>query len=205
MKFHKIFGSKINFYKLLEEQSIFIINSADALQSYMETQDQDYADQVKSLEEDADDKRRELIQNLNNTFITPFDREDIFTLSKSLDDILDYFKTTVNQMEIYAIEPAPELISFTQLLQAGSKSIHDAVCCMKTNPAESVKNAMKAKKSENKVEALYRNSIAELLMGNDIKYIIKMRELYRHLSNCADKIDHSADLGCHILMKEVSY
>lgn len=108
-------------------------------------------------------------------------------------------------MELYEIEPSPELIDFTQILQTGSKSIHDAVCCMKSNPADSVKSAMKAKKSENKVEALYRNSIAELLMGNDIKYIIKMRELYRHLSNCADKIDHSADLVCHILMKEVSY
>lgn len=205
MKLQKIFGSKINFYKLLEEQSTYIVNSADALQSYMETLDQSYADKVKTLEKDADNKRWELVQDLNKTFITPFDREDIYMLSKSLDDILDYYKTTVNQMEIYEIQPTPELIDFTRMLHAGSISIHDAVCCMKSNPTDSVKSAMKAKKSENKVEALYRNSIAELLTGNDIKYIIKMRELYRHLSNCADKIDHSADLVCHILMKEVSY
>lgn len=126
-------------------------------------------------------------------------------LSKSLDDVLDYYKTTVNQMEIYEVQQSePVLIDFTCMLHAGSQSIHDAVCAMKTNPDDSVKSAMKAKKSENKVKALYRNSIAELLTGNDIKYIIKMRELYRHLSNCADKIDHAADLVCHILMKEVS-
>jgi len=63
---------------------------------------------------------------------------------------------------------------------------------------------VKAKKCENKVESLYRHSIAALLMGDDIKYIIKMRELYRHLSNCADRIDETSDLICHILLKEIS-
>jgi uncharacterized protein Yka (UPF0111/DUF47 family) len=67
-----------------------------------------------------------------------------------------------------------------------------------------MQNAMKAKKSENQVEALYRESVANLLNEDDIKHIIKMRELYRHLSNCADRIDQAADYICHILMKEVS-
>lgn len=54
------------------------------------------------------------------------------------------------------------------------------------------------------MESLYRHSVAALLMGDDIKYIIKMRELYRHLSNSADRIDQASDLICHILMKEIS-
>lgn len=125
-------------------------------------------------------------------------------LSKSLDDILDYYKTTVNEMEIYQIGPSAELIEFVDMLRTGSHSIHDAIYTMKTNPSVSVQCSITAKKCENKVEEIYRKSVAQLLTGDDIKYIIKMREMYRHLSNCADKIDQSADLICHILMKEIS-
>jgi hypothetical protein len=176
----------------------------DALAAYAETMDPERAEQVKTLEKEADKKRWELVQDLNKTFITPFDREDIYNLSKALDDILDYYKTTVNEMEIYRIDPSAELTSFVGLLQEGSGSIHEAVRCLKTDPASSMQNAMKAKKSENQVEALYRESVASLLNEDDIKHIIKMRELYRHLSNCADRIDQAADYICHILMKEVS-
>lgn len=204
MKLIKILGKKIDFYLLLEEQSRFLIDSVDALAAYAETMDPERAEQVKTLEKEADKKRWELVQDLNKTFITPFDREDIYNLSKALDDILDYYKTTVNEMEIYRIDPSAELTSFVGLLQEGSGSIHEAVRCLKTDPASSMQNAMKAKKSENQVEALYRESVANLLNEDDIKHIIKMRELYRHLSNCADRIDQAADYICHILMKEVS-
>ena len=204
MKLIKILGKKIDFYLLLEEQSRFLIDSVDALAAYAETMDPERAEQVKTLEKEADKKRWELVQDLNKTFITPFDREDIYNLSKALDDILDYYKTTINEMEIYRIDPSAELTAFVGLLQEGSGSIHEAVRCLKTDPASSMKNAMKAKKSENQVEALYRESVANLLNEDDIKHIIKMRELYRHLSNCADRIDQAADYICHILMKEVS-
>lgn len=204
MRLIKILGPKIDFYLLLEEQSRFLIKSVDALAAYAETMDPECAEQVKKLEKEADQKRWELVQDLNKTFITPFDREDIYNLSKALDDILDYYKTTVNEMEVYQIGPSAGLGAFVGLLQEGSRSIHEAVRRMKTDPVSSMMNAMKAKKSENRVEALYRESIASLLEEDDIKHIIKTRELYRHLSNCADRIDQAADYICHILMKEVS-
>ena len=200
----KIFGPKVDFYKLLETQCDFIMMSVEALYSYVETLDSSYSDKVKSLEKEGDKARWELVQALNKTFITPFDREDIFMFSKSLDDILDYYKTTVGELEIYQIQPTPQLINFVNMLKNGSQYISESVYCLKTDPNSSIQCAMKAKKCENKVEEIYRNSVAKLLYNDDIKYIIKMRELYRHLSNCADRIDQSADFVCHILIKEIS-
>ena len=75
---------------------------------------------------------------------------------------------------------------------------------MEKKPKGAMQNALAAKKCENRAESLYRHSVAALLMCDDIKYIIKMRELYRHLSNCADRIDVASDLVCNILMKEIS-
>jgi len=63
--------------------------------------------------------------------------------------------------------------------------------------------AVGAKKYENEIENLYRKYVAELLKGDDIKYILKMREIYRHLSNCADKISLAGDILGHILIKMI--
>lgn len=204
MKLKKIFRTDIDFFRLLQEQTEYILQSAEALVSYGKTLKPECARQVENLEKQADEKRAELIRGLNRTFITPFDREDIFMLSKFLDDILDYYKTTVQEMEIYKIESTPELVGFLEILQTASGEIDQAVRHMRRNPAQAVSYAVQAKKNENRVEALYRCSVASLLENNDIKYIIKMRELYRHLSNCADRIDQAADSVCHILMKEIS-
>jgi predicted phosphate transport protein (TIGR00153 family) len=180
------------------------MDSARALEQFVKSQDQKYADTVKSKEKDGDEKRMELIQALNRTFITPFDREDIYILSKSLDDILDYFKTTVSEMEIYCVKPSDRLLEMIRKLKDGAWNIWNSVYNMKQNPSLSTQYAIKAKKCENKVETIYRQSVAELLESDDIKYIIKLRELYRHLSNCADRIDQAADMICNILMKAVS-
>lgn len=203
INFSKIFGRKINFYQLLEEQADFLAEAIGALRSFAETLDPVYAGKVKTLEKEADQKRWELVQGLDSTFITPFDREDVFTLSKALDDVLDYYKTTVSEMEIYRIPSTPELIDFIDMLQSGSSDLRDSVASMKDDSAGSMRNALKAKKCENKVEDIYRSSIAKLLTEDDIKYIIKMREIYRHLSNCADRIDQAADCICNVLMKEI--
>lgn len=203
MMLSKIIGKKVDFYSILNDQSAYIVDSIDALKAYVNTRDAKYSEKVKEIEKNADLKRSELVQGLNKTFITPFDREDIYMLSKSLDDVLDYYKSTINEMEIYKINYSSELVIFIQILQEGSIDIKRSVQLMKTDSENSVQNAMKAKKSENKIEKLYRQSIAMLLESEDIKYIIKMRELYRHLSNCADRIDNTADIICNILMKEV--
>ena len=204
MNLTKIFRKPANFFQLLRDQADFITKAADALVSYAETLNPDDAEQVKALEKQADQKRFDLVQALDNTFITPYDREDISTLSKALDDILDYFKTTVKEMEIYQIGHSTELCRFTGELKEASQDISKAVFSMEKKPKQAMQYAVAAKKCENIVESLYRHSVAALLELDDIKFIIKMREIFRHLSNCADRVDEASDCICHILMKEIS-
>lgn len=204
MMWKKIFRQPVDFFGLLREQAEYITEAVQALAAFAQNLKEEDAEKVKSLEKQADGKRFELVQRLSETFITPYDREDIFMLSKALDDVLDYFKTAVKEMEIYQIGHSQELCRFIDALEDASRNINSAVSCMEKQPKESVRYAVAAKKCENKVESLYRHSVAALLECDDIKYIIKMRELYRHLSNCADRIDEASDCVCQILMKQIS-
>lgn len=192
---------KVNFYKMLFEQACKTEEGIKALLDYVNTGDSIYANLVKEIEETADLKRRVLLDELDKTFITPIEREDIYTLSKAIDDIIDYGESTVEEMEVFKLEPNEELSEIVEIMLEVAKSICFAVKYLENNRSISNEYAVKAKSLENQVERLYRNSLAKLFENEDIKYVLKMREIYRHLSNCADKGDLAADVIGHIIIK----
>src|SRR5207249_99964 len=65
------------------------------------------ADRVVALEREEDELRRVLIDELNRNFVTPIDREDIFALSRAIDDVLDYAYSTVDEMTLLGVDPTP--------------------------------------------------------------------------------------------------
>jgi predicted phosphate transport protein (TIGR00153 family) len=83
------------FIHLLVQQAEFAVAGMQALQDYVKTRDESLAQRVSDVEKEADEVRRILIDELNRTFVTPIDREDIFALSASIDDIADYANTTI--------------------------------------------------------------------------------------------------------------
>lgn len=199
--FKWLFSKETDFYKLLEEQSRLTLQGVCALEKYMMTGNIEDGHEVNRLEKIADRKREELIDELDKTFITPFDREDIFNLSKAIDDILDYSNTTVKEMEAYNLQPTGELQEIVTVIKYSTDLIYKSVCNLNRDKKEGMEQALKAKKYENEVENLYRKNLAKLFEEDDIKYILKMREIFRHLSNCADKIDLAGDILGHIYVK----
>lgn len=198
-----LFSKGVDFYDLLKEQSELTLDGVYELEKYMSTCDLNDGHEVNKIEKLADAKRKYLIDELDKTFITPFEREDIFGLSKAVDDILDYCDTTVKEMEIYELTPTVELKQMVAIIKKSTEFIYKSVCNLNKNRKEGMEQALKAKKCENEMETLYRENLAKLLKGDDIKYIFKMREIYRHLSNCADRIDLAGDILGHILVKMI--
>ena len=83
--------------------------------------------EVRRLEGEADDLRRDLINEINRSFVTPIDREDLFALSRTIDDVLDYGYTTVDEMIILGLKPNPYLQSMVSILREGAEELHQAV------------------------------------------------------------------------------
>lgn len=198
-----IFSKGIDFYKLLQEHSDLTLKGVKALVTFMKTGTEEDGNNVIQIEKLADRKRKELIDELDSTFITPFEREDIYELSSAVDNILDYCETTVKEMEIYELKPTEELKEMVDVIYEGTELINKSVYNLDKDKKLAMECALKAKKLENEMESYYRKYLAELLKNDDIKYILKMREIYRHLSNCADKMDLAGDILGHILVKDI--
>jgi hypothetical protein len=163
------------------------------------------AERMRLIEKEADEVRRILIDELNRSFVTPFDREDIFALSRAIDDILDYAHTTVDEMTILGVEPTPYVLRMVSLLRDAAFEIHMATLRLNDHPNVASEHAMRAKALENRVESVYREAIADLFSGpTDVEHVmemLKLREIYRHLSNSADRGDEAANIIGDIVVK----
>jgi predicted phosphate transport protein (TIGR00153 family) len=193
------------FMRLLIEQAAKTVEGMELLEKFMENGDKEVAKKLSKLEKEADEVRRILIDELNRSFVTPIDREDIFALSLTIDDILDYGNSTVDEMVILEVEPNDYLRRMVSLVREAANEIYMGVMRLQDHPNVANDHAVRAKALENRVENVYREALAKLFHGpTDVDHImdmLKLREIYRHLSNAADRGDQAANVIGDIVVK----
>ncbi len=188
-----------DFFEHLHTQGSKTLEGIEALCHFASSRED--AERVKEIEREADEIRRIVVDRLNHTFITPIDREDIFALSRAIDDIMDYAHTTVYEMQIYKVSADLHILEMLEILKESGREIELALKNLHRYPQVAMEHARKAKAAENRMEKAYRDALAELFEGNDPVYMLKMREVYRHMSNAADRGDEAADIIGDIVVK----
>lgn len=196
-----------NFLRLICDQAGFTQQGMEALHGYMKEPSEAQAQVVRKAEKDADEVRRILIDELNRSFVTPIDREDLFSLSRAIDDVLDYADSTVEEMVMLGVEPNQYLIRMVSLLRDAAEEINRGVQRLADRPNVANDHAVRAKALENRVEAVYREAVGALFNGpRDVEHVVemlKLREIYRHLSNAADRGDEAANIIGDIVVKQM--
>ncbi|MCS7040246.1 MAG: DUF47 family protein [Anaerolineae bacterium] len=193
------------FIQLLHEQALTMQEATRALQRFLKTGDEEEATLIERCEKEGDELRRILIDELHKTFVTPFDREDIYQLSLYLDDVLDYTYTTVEELRVLQVQPDAHLAHMAMRLNEAADELVLAMERLTRNPMVALDHARRAKGRENQVERIYRQAVAELFRGpEDVHHVMEMlriREVYRHISNAADRADHAANVIGSIIVK----
>lgn len=193
------------FIKLIHDQASLTMEGMDALSKYLATRDPEASALLTTKEKEADEIRRIFIDELNRTFVTPFDREDLFALSRAIDDVIDYAYSTVSEMEILKVEPTSYMVRMASLLRDAAYELLMAVDRLENHPGVTSEHAQRAKALENRVEGVYREALADLFSEvEDVQQVVRMlklREVYRHLSNAADRGDEAANLIADIVVK----
>ena len=195
------------FIELLIKQAEYSVLGTQKLLEYVKEPSEALAMAVTQLEKEADEVRRILIDELNKTFVTPIDREDIFALSLTIDDVLDYADTTVEEMHLLGVQPNAFMERMVSLLTDAAREIYMGVQRLEDHPNVANDHAVRAKALENRMETVYREAIADLFaMPRDIDHVVemlKLREIYRHLSNAADRGDAAANVIGDIVVKKM--
>jgi hypothetical protein len=197
----RFFSKGKSFHKMLADQATKTVEGIEALERFTQNPDPENAKRVREIEQEADELRRMLVEELHQSFVTPIDREDIFALSRTVDDMVDYADTTVDEMEIYEVTPDRHLRDMVDILRKEAREIADSIRMMDAYPHIAMEHAVQAKFYENLMEKAYHTALADLFKRTDTVYMLKMREIYRHLSNAADRGDQAANTICNIVMK----
>ena len=132
---------------------------------------------------------------LNQTFITPFDREDIHRLSSSLDDVLDFVNAAAVRMTLYRIiNPPPAAADLATLIVTQAEELSKAVAVLEENQ-KVLDHCVEVNRLENEADRVSRKAIAELFEHEkDPIQLIKLKELYEVLETATDKAEDAANV-----------
>ena len=151
-----------DFHGLLNDQCDLVVRAMDEFVAFMETGDAAKAKKVRQLEHEGDKLKARNIDVLNRSFSTPFDREDIYRAITTIDEGLNYAKTTVREMEVLGIEPDTHMLEIARLLHQGAKALQTGFARLKANTLAAERDTAAVRKTERQTEKVYRKAIAEL-------------------------------------------
>ena len=193
------------FIAMLVAQAAKTTEGMRYLESVIERVDQATIERVRELAGDSGELRRVLIDELHRTFITPLDREDIFSLSHCYDDMVTYALTTMEEMHILGVDADLPIRRMVGLVGEEAHQLELATQRLANNPRVAGDHAREVHEREIAVERVYRNAIKELFAGaTDVEALPALfyrREVYRHISNMSDRADSASNVFGMVVMK----
>ena len=152
-------------------------------------------DQLQEIEHRGDEMTHGIITALNQTFITPFDREDIHRLTSSLDDVLDFVNAAGVRLRLYKIKTPPSIAAeLAAMIVEQSEELAQGVSLLEKNKLV-LEHCVEVHRLENEADRLSRKAIADLFDNEkDPIQLIKIKELYEVLETATDKAEDAANV-----------
>jgi uncharacterized protein Yka (UPF0111/DUF47 family) len=204
---HALFPQVPDFQALVTEQCRLLEQTLEALAAYLDEARGEHAQTVRRSVKHANEFGQRNLDLLHRSFITRIDREDIYVLITRVDHVFDYAATSVRELELLEVAADRWMIAMVRQLRKGAAALTEGLERFRRQPAEAEPLAALARRAEREVESLYRKALAELFAGEAYQAIIdrtaapsgrecvefiidriKRREVYRHLSNAADRL-----------------
>jgi uncharacterized protein Yka (UPF0111/DUF47 family) len=192
------------FFDLFEIQVEQIVGAAALLRTAFAdlTRIQDLQREIKALEHSGDEAVHEVVGLLNRTFVTPFDREDIYALTSALDDVLDYIDEIVETFMLYQIDFVPPGANeMARLLALAVGQLDQAVRKLESLQGLEA-HGIEVHRIENLGDDASRLAIAELFSGaHDPLTVIKLKDVYTLLEDSLDRCEDIAAIIENIVIK----
>lgn len=196
-----LFPVKRDFYKMLSEQAKATNRGVKSLDSWFTSRSKEDYQLVFSETDKADEIRFDMEKNLIEAFVTPFDRQDIYSLSVEMDRVIEYAKSTLQEMEAFGVIPDSIIVKMVKQLCKGTEGLAGAIDVLKEDPVKSQIYIENIRKIQLGVEADYRAGMVELFNGADLMNAMKYREVYHHIKDAAIHLGYTTDVLHKIVVR----
>jgi len=192
------------FFDLFEEAGTNILRSADLLDQMLQTYPERaaLARDILICEQEGDRITHDIIRRLNQTFVTPIDREDIYELASKMDDVVDYIEEVADFLGLYKIEaPMEQAQGMARILLHASRQICEALPRLRGFKDIS-HYTVEIHRLENDGDRVVREAIAALFEGGiDPMVVIRWKDIYERLESAIDATEHTANVLEGIVIK----
>jgi predicted phosphate transport protein (TIGR00153 family) len=201
-----LFPKKIDFFEMFDRAINNVVNATDHLVDMFKNPE-DFEKKAKAmheLEQEGDILTHDIMKELNKTFLTPIDREDIHALASRIDDVLDLMWGAVDRMTVYKLDkPTAEALAIAEDLQMTSGILRKVVHELRTkNYAHVQEHCIEINRIENRIDRLYRDALGKLLTNsNDPIAVIKWKDIYQLLEDASDRAEDIANILEGIVLK----
>jgi uncharacterized protein Yka (UPF0111/DUF47 family) len=183
-----------------------VVSAADLLVEFVENFEnvKEQCRRMKEIEHQGDEITHQIYEQLNRTFITPLEPEEISRLASALDDILDYIDGTAQQMYSYGItETDDSMVQLAKLIQLSVVEIEKAVTGIRTikNPGLIEERCIEVNRLENVADNVLGHAIMDLFKTGDAITIIKLKDIYENLEIATDKCEDAANVLSDIAIR----
>jgi uncharacterized protein len=186
---------------MLERQFAVAGEAVDALVSWAQGE-ASKANEVRALEHEGDEHKRELEVALRTAFTTPLEPEDLYTLSRGIEWILNLSKDLVRESEVMACPPDPPLAEMCMALARSVHLLAEAIELLGERSDEVTEKANAALKAQRELEQVYRDAMAALLTVSDLREVTARRELYRRAARIGEVVVDVAERVWYTIVKE---
>ena len=193
------------YFALLKQMTSYIYDAARGLVALVSEKGVGYAAHarhIKSIEDSCDELIHSIVTKLNKSFITPFDREDIYMLAGALDDVVDLIDDASRAMVMYNVQESTQHArDFADVIQRMAVQLHEAVSAL-SNPSEIAPRLVEVHRLENEGDDIYHTAIAELFRDSpDPLNVLKWKEIYEKMEAAIDRCERVANIIESIIIK----
>ena len=195
-----------HFFDMLDSESSNVLGGSRALLDMLKNYENisEKQKKIKGIEHIGDDIVHEIFEELNKTFITPIDHEDISALASALDNVLDRIDGVATRLVLYEVQkPEDNMIALADVLAVQAEELNNAIEGLRD--AKNFKNieirCIEINRLENVADDIYKNSVAKLFKTKDAIEIMKMKEIYECLENATDTCEDAANIVSDIVVK----
>jgi uncharacterized protein len=193
------------FVAMLVEHAASALEAVRYLEAMLDHSGTEASQHLRALSLACSERRRVLIDELHKTFVTPLDREDIYNLSQAFEKMVTYAGTTAEELHLLHVAPDHAIRRMVALVREQAEELHEAMQRLSKNPRVACDHANRVLDQEREVERVYRAGIRTLFAGASdpaaLPAILYRREVYRHISNMADRAVSAANVVGMVVMK----
>jgi uncharacterized protein Yka (UPF0111/DUF47 family) len=192
--FGLIFPREYDFEGMLADQAERTLEGVQIFVRWLHSTPLEEPTTLERIEDEVDSMRHDMQDKLISSFSTPFDRQDIYSLSRQMDYILNFSEETAREMYAFGVSPDPPILEMAEALLRGTRCMTEGVKIMSSDRKRVEKAIRGARQAMREIEKIYITSMAELLHTDDAMNALRKREVYHHLRDAGRALRYTVDI-----------